>query len=84
MTATIMTAGSGGASAPVTAPTATFLYTVAPAATPSTLGIGGVVTVGALIVAAGSVGAAKLLFKKLRNDYHVIEKRNGYVRLKQK
>ncbi len=66
--------------APVT--TGTFGL-MAPAAV-ATVGIGATIAMTSLAIAAGSVTAAKLLFKKLRNDYVITEKRKGYVVLKRK
>lgn len=84
MTATVLTAGSGGATSPVTAPTAAVSYLIAPTITATTLGAGGVIAVSSLILAAGSIGASKFLFKKLRNNYEITQKRNNYVVLKRK
>lgn len=66
--------------APLAAGTVGFM---APAAV-ATVGIGSTIAMISLAIAAGSATAAKLLFKKLRNDYVITEKRKGYVVLKRK
>jgi len=80
MASVFLTMGSGGAAAPVTATTMAF---AAPAAT-ATLGLGVTITVGSLVAAAGSIGAAKLLFGKLRNDYVIKDKTDSFLVLKKK
>jgi len=80
MASVFLTVGSGGTGAPITAGTMAF---AAPAAT-AALGLGTTITVGFLFVAAGSMGAAKLLFGKLRNDYVITIKRDNFLVLKKK
>ncbi|CAM9400309.1 hypothetical protein [Acinetobacter bereziniae] len=80
MASLLLTLGSGGAGAPVIAATMAF---AAPAAT-ATLGLGVAISVGSLVVAAGSIGTAKLLFGKLRNDYVIKDKSENFLVLKKR
>lgn len=80
MASVFLTMGSGGAAAPVAS---TFVAFAAPAAT-ATLGLGTTITVGSLYVAAGSIGAAKLFFRKLRKNYVIKDKRANFIVLKKK
>lgn len=80
MASVFLTMGSGGTAAPATVTT---LALTAPAAA-VTLGLGTTITVGSLFVAAGSMGAAKLLFGKLRKDYVIKDKRDDFIVLKKK
>ncbi|MNY95923.1 hypothetical protein D3C78_124100 [compost metagenome] len=80
MASVFLTVGSGGTSAPVTAGT---MFLTAPVAA-TTLGLGAAVTVGSLVVAAGSIGAAKLLLGKLRNGYVIKEKKKDSIILQKK
>ena len=80
MASVFLTMGSGGTAAPATV---TALAFTAPAAA-ATLGLGTTITVGSLFIAAGSIGAAKLLFGKLRKDYVIKNKRDNFIVLKKK
>ncbi len=80
MASVFLTMGSGGTAAPATVTTLAF---TAPAAV-ATLGLGTTITVGSLFVAAGSMGAAKLFFGKLRKDYVIKDKRDNFIVLKKK
>ena len=80
MASVFLTMGTGGTAAPVAT---TALAGAAPAAT-AVLGLGTTITVGSLVIAAGSISAAKLLFGKLRKEYVIEGKTDNFVLLKKK
>jgi len=70
--------------APIVAPVTTITAGITAPVAVATVGTGTTVVMISLAITTGSLAAAKLLFKKLRNDYIITEKRKGYVVLKRK